>query len=194
CTVEVTPQHLTFTAPEIYDRLGTYAQMNPPIRSQEHQRALWKALNLGVVDVLGSDHAPHTKEEKNKSYPMSPSGMPGVQTIVPVMLNHVYEGRLSLFRLVELMAETPAKIFKIKDRGLIEQDKKADFTIVDLKKKWVIENNWLQYKCQWSPFEGMQIVGYPIATIIDGNIIQIEGQLQGFPNGNPLEFTDINYL
>ena len=193
-SVEVTPQHLTLSAPEVYDRLGTYAQMNPPIRTEDHRQALWKALNDGVVDVLGSDHAPHTREEKEKGYPLSPSGMPGVQTIVPAMLNHVYEGRLSLFRLVELMAEKPAELFKLKNKGAIEIGKDADFTIVDLKKEWRIENSWMESKCGWTPFDDCKIVGFPTATMIGGSFVQIEGQLSGNPIGQSLEFTDINYL
>ncbi|MCB0392127.1 MAG: dihydroorotase [Bdellovibrionales bacterium] len=193
-TVEVTPQHLTFSAPEIYDRIGTYAQMNPPIRSEQHRQALWKALNQGVVDVLGSDHAPHTREEKDKGYPLSPSGMPGVQTIVPIMLDHVNKGHLSLFRLVELLAERPSKLFKLKNKGSIQIGNDADFTIVDLKRKWRIENSWMATKCGWTPFDGYKVVGYPTATMIGGQFIQIESQLNGQPKGNSLEFTDIDYL
>ncbi|MCB0356680.1 MAG: dihydroorotase [Bdellovibrionales bacterium] len=193
-SVEVTPQHLTFSAPEIYDRLGTYAQMNPPIRSEFHQKALWQALHQGVVDVLGSDHAPHTREEKNKPYPLSPSGMPGVQTIVPVMLNHVYQQRLSLFRLVELMAEKPAELFKIKNKGKIAIGYDADFTIVDLNKKWTIEDTWMATKCGWTPFAGMNVTGFPTMTIIHGNAVQIEGQLAPSQQGRCLEFTDLTYL
>src|SRR5690606_38225111 len=109
-SVEVTPQHLMLHAPECYERLGTLAQMNPPIRESRHQEALWAALQDGVVDVIGSDHAPHLLSEKEKPYPQSPSGMPGVQTIAPLLLNCVNQGRLSLQRFVQLTSSTPAQL------------------------------------------------------------------------------------
>ena len=117
-TVEVTPHHLTLSSDD-YARLGTLLQMNPPVRSKEHQRAIWQALQSGVVDILGSDHAPHTLEEKAKPYPNSPSGMPGVQTLVPVMLDHVSKGRLTLERFVDLTSHGPARIFGIACKGRI---------------------------------------------------------------------------
>ncbi len=190
-TVEVTPQHLTLSEPEAYEALGTFAQMNPPIRTKRHQEALWKALNSGAVDVLGSDHAPHTREEKEKEYPLSPSGMPGVQTLLPIMLDHVHHQRLSLFRLVELMAETPASIFQLKNKGSICLGRDADFTIVDLKKKWKIENSWLESKCGWSPFEDKAITGYPTATIIRGHIVMNEAQILETPIGQLLDFDQL---
>ncbi len=139
--VEVTPQHLTFAAPEIYEELGTLAQMNPPLRDARHQERLWWGLDQGVVDVLGSDHAPHTLDEKAKSYPATPSGMPGVQTLVPVMLDHVNSGRLSLARFVDLTSAGPQRIFGIAGKGRIALGYDADLTVVDLKAERVIEND-----------------------------------------------------
>jgi dihydroorotase len=189
-TVEVTPQHLTFSAPEIYERIGTFAQMNPPIRDKSHQDALWKGISNGTVDVLGSDHAPHTKEEKLKEYPNSPSGMPGVQTILPVMLNHVNQKKLSLYKLVELMSYNPTKIFNIKNKGDIQIGYDADLSIVDLNKKWTITNEWIKSKCGWTPFDGYQIQGYIHSTVVGGKFAQIEGELMETPNGQAILFTN----
>ncbi len=176
-TAEVTPQHLTLSAPDCYDRLGEKAQMNPPIRTEEHRQALWKALEQGVFDVMGSDHAPHTAEEKAKGYPNSPSGMPGVQTIVPIMLDHVNAGRLSLTRFVDLLCAGPARIFGIINKGRIVAGYDADFTLVDMKAKRRIESDWLASKCGWSPYEGMEVSAWPMATIIRGNIVMREDEL-----------------
>jgi len=178
CTVEVLPQHLTLFAPDCYDRLGTYAQMNPPIRTKEHQEGLWEGLKNGTVDVLGSDHAPHTREEKDKGYPHSPSGMPGVQTIVPLMLNHVNEGRLTLSRLMELMAEKPAELWGL-NKGKIEEGRDADFTVVDLKGEFTIRNEDQASKCGWTPFNGMKIIGKPTHTIVGGVVVMQDGAIIG---------------
>src|SRR5829696_1000571 len=131
-SVETTPHHLTLEAPDCYQRLGTYAQMNPPVRDAAHRAGVWKGLTQGVVDVLGSDHAPHTREEKNKPYPASPSGMTGVQTLVPIMLDHVNAGRLSLERFVDLSSHGPNRIFGIARKGRIAAGYDADFTVVDM--------------------------------------------------------------
>lgn len=187
-TVEVTPQHLTLFAPDCYDRLGTLAQMNPPVRNKNHQDALWKALNAGIVDVLGSDHAPHTFEEKQGQYPASPSGMPGVQTLPVLMLNHVAEGRLDLFRLNDLLAVNPCKNWGLTTRGYIHPGFEGSFSIFDLKAKKEITLDWLQSKCGWSPFEGDQVQGWPIHTVIRGEFAMKDGQLTGF-RGSPLKFT-----
>ena len=137
-TVEVTPQHLTLAGPEDYIRLKGYAQMNPPIRDAHHRAALWAAVNQGIPDLIGSDHAPHTMEEKSRPYPASPSGMPGVQTLVPVMLTHVADGKLSLERFIELTSAGPQRVFGIAGKGRIAQGYDADFTVVDLKARKTI--------------------------------------------------------
>ena len=167
-TVEVTPQHLTLAAPDCYAELGTYAQMNPPIRDAHHREALWRAVADGVVDVIGSDHAPHTAEEKAKPYPGTPSGMPGVQTLVPLMLNHVAAGRLSLERFVDLTSAGPQRIYGIAGKGRIAVGYDADFTIVDLGAKRRIEQDWLASRCGWSPFAGMAVQGRVVETWIRG--------------------------
>lgn len=178
-SVEVTPQHLTLSAPECYERLGTKAQMNPPVRDQRHQDALWQALRDGVVDVIGSDHAPHTLEEKAKPYPQSPSGMPGVQTILPVMLTHVAAGRLSLLRLVELLGHGPSALFGLPNKGRIAPGCDADLVLVDLQVRRTIDRSWLKSKCGWSPFEGMKVTGFPVATYLRGECVVAEGIVVG---------------
>ncbi len=189
-TVETTPQHLTLAAPECYERLGSYAQMNPPIRGVHHRDALWRAIANGVVDVLGSDHAPHTREEKDRPYPQSPSGMTGVQTLVPVMLDHVSQGRLTLERLVDLTSAGPARIFGITGKGRTAVGYDADFTIVDLKAERIITNDWIASRCGWTPFDGKRVTGWPTATIVRGRVVMRDGQLLGAPSGLPVRFQE----
>ncbi|HTK78974.1 MAG TPA: dihydroorotase [Rhizomicrobium sp.] len=187
-TMEVTPQHLTLAAPECYERLGTYAQMNPPIRESRHRDALWSAVGEGLVDVIGSDHAPHTREEKEKTYPDTPSGMPGVQTLVTIMLDHVNAGRLTLERFVDLTSTGPARVFGVAGKGRIARGYDADFTVVDLKTKRKIENAWIASKCGWTPFDGTETTGWPVATIIRGQIIMRDGALLSGGQGLPIQF------
>lgn len=187
-TVEVTPQHLTLAAPDAYERLGSYAQMNPPIRDDRHRRALWAALDDGTVDVIGSDHAPHTREEKEKPYPDSPSGMTGVQTLVPIMLDHVNAGRLSLLRFVDLTSAGPARIYGIAGKGRIAAGFDADLTIVDLKAERRITNLWIASRCGWSPFDGTKVTGWPVMTVVRGQTVMREDQLVGDPVGAPVRF------
>ena len=189
-TVEVTPQHLSLIAPDVYDMLGARAQMNPPIRTAEHREALWAALRGGLVDCIGSDHAPHTLEEKALPYPQSPSGMPGVQTLVPVMLNHVALGNLSLERFVDLTSAGPARIFGIAGKGRIALGYDADFTIVDLNAKRRISNMWIASRCGWTPFDGVEVTGWPVATVVRGNIVMRDGELLGEPVGTAVRFVE----
>jgi dihydroorotase len=187
-TCEVTPQHLTLAGEEAYPRLGTYAQMNPPIRSGAHRDGLWHWLNQGVPDVLGSDHAPHRTEEKAQEYPASPSGMPGVQTLLPLMLDHVANGRLSLQRLIELTSAGPQRVFGLVTKGRIAAGYDADFSIVDLAARWTIEESWLASRCGWSPFTGMTLTGRPIGTIIRGQRVMWDGGLADRAEGRPIRF------
>lgn len=189
-SVEVTPNHLTLVAPECYERLGSYAQMNPPVRDKSHWDAIWAGVRDGVVDVLGSDHAPHTREEKDKTYPDTPAGMTGVQTLVAIMLNHVSEGRLSLERFVDLTAHGPQRLFGLQTKGRIAVGYDADFTVVDLNARRTIENEWIASRCGWTPFDGMTVTGFPVATIIRGHIVMWDGQLTGTPLGKPLRFLE----
>ena len=187
-SVECTPQHLTLAAPECYERLGSFAQMNPPIRGPEHREALWRGVASGVVDVIGSDHAPHSREEKALPYPDSPSGMPGAQTLLPLMLDHVAAGRLSLERLTELIAEAPARLYGARGKGRIAPGYDADLTLVDLKKTRVIEESWLASRCGWSPFAGVEVTGWPWATIVRGRVVMREDRLFGPPGGRAVRF------
>jgi dihydroorotase len=189
-TVETTPQHLTLAAPECYERLGAYAQMNPPIREAHHREALWQAVHDGLIDVIGSDHAPHTRDEKEKTYPESPSGMTGVQTLVTILLDHVNAGRLTLERFVDLTSAGAARIFGIAGKGRIATGFDADFTIVDLKAKKRIENGWIASRCGWTPFDGMATTGWPVATIIRGQPIMRDGALVAAGQGRPLRFVE----
>jgi dihydroorotase len=189
-TMEATPQHLTLAAPDCYQRLGSHAQMNPPIREARHREGLWQAVQAGVVDVIGSDHAPHTLEEKKRPYPSSPSGMPGVQTLLPLLLNHMAEGRLTLQRLIDLTSAGPQRVFNIAGKGRIALGYDADFTVVDLKAEKEITGRWLASKSGWSPFEGMTIKGWPVMTIVRGALVMREDELQGQAQGAPVRFTE----
>lgn len=189
-TAETTPQHLTLAAPECYERLGTYAQMNPPIRDAHHREALWQAVNQGVIDVIGSDHAPHTRAEKDKIYPDTPSGMPGVQTLVTILLDHVNAGRLSLERFIDLTSAGAARIFGIAGKGRIARGFDADFTIVDLKARRKIENSWIASKCGWTPFDGMETTGWALGTIIRGKTIMRDRALVMASQGEPIRFVE----
>jgi dihydroorotase len=187
-TFETTPQHLTLYAPDCYDKLGTYAQMNPPLRTKEHYDRLWLAIKNNIVDVLGSDHAPHLKENKNKVYPETPSGMPGVQTIFPVMLDHVNSGKLSLEQLINLMCENPCRIFGIKNKGYIKEGFDADLTIADMNKEVVIKDEMIASKCGWTPFNNYKVKGFPVGTIVNGNLVMSDGKVVLESKGQPLKF------
>ncbi len=187
-TFETTPQHLTLYAPDCYDKLGTYAQMNPPLRTKEHYDRLWVAIKNNIVDVLGSDHAPHLKVNKDKVYPDTPSGMPGVQTIFPVMLDHVNSGKLSLEQLINLMCENPCRIFGIKNKGYIKEGFDADLTIADMNKEVVIKDEMIASKCGWTPFNNYKVKGFPVGTIVNGNLVMSDGKVVLESKGKPLEF------
>ena len=187
-TFETTPQHLTLYAPDCYDKLGTYAQMNPPLRGKEHYDRLWTAIKNNVVDILGSDHAPHLKVNKDKEYPNSPSGMPGVQTIFPVMIDHVNNGKLTLNQLINLMCENPCRIFGIKNKGYIKEGYDADLTIVDMNKEVTIRNEMIASKCSWTPFHNYKVKGFPVGTIINGILVMADGKVIVESKGKPLSF------
>lgn len=189
-TVEVTPQHLTLVAPEAYERLKGLAQMNPPIRDAGHVAGLWRAITHGVADVLGSDHAPHTLEEKARPYPASPSGMPGVQTLVPVMLNHVAEGRMTLERFVDLTSHGAQRVFGIAGKGRMAEGYDADLTIVDLKARRTLRHADMATRCGWTPFDGMEVTGWPVMTIVRGRTVMRDDELIGPAAGRPVRFQE----
>ncbi|MGH6619060.1 MAG: amidohydrolase family protein, partial [Alphaproteobacteria bacterium] len=184
------PQHLTLAAPDCYEEIGTLAQMNPPIREARHRDGLWAALQGGIVDVIGSDHAPHTRKEKAERYPRSPSGMPGVQTLVPIMLDHVNAGRLTLERFVDLTTGGAQRIYGIAGKGRLAIGYDADFTVVDLAAKRKIENRWVASKSGWTPYDGRTVTGWPVATIIRGSVVMREDELLAKPIGRPIRFID----
>ena len=188
-TCEITPQHLLFAHPEWYTALGKRAQMNPPIRSHEHRDALRQALRDGLFDVIGSDHAPHTIDEKALPYPQSPSGMPGVQTILPVMLSCVNERFLTLEKLVQMACENPCLIYGIAKKGFIKPGYDADICVVDLQAERTVDKSWLESKCGWSPYEFMNLRGWPLHTILRGHVIVRDNEFVGNTVGKPVNFT-----
>jgi dihydroorotase len=189
-TVEVTPQHLTLVAPQDYERLKGFAQMNPPIRGAEHRAGLWRGLDQGIVDVIGSDHAPHTREEKARPYPASPSGMPGVQTLVPLMLTHVAEGRLSLERFVDLTSHGANRVFGLAGKGRLAVGYDGDLTIVDLNARRVIRHEDQATRVGWTPFDGFEAKGWPMATVIRGAVVMRDGELTAPSRGEPMRFQE----
>ena len=189
-SVELLANHLSLHAPECYERLGTLAQQNPPIREKKHQDALWRALNDDVVDIIASDHAPHTLDEKAETYPKSPSGTPGVQTLVPIMLNHVNNGKLSLSKLVSLWSYGPERVHKIHNKGRIKEGYDADFTIIDINKEVIISNQQQRSKSKWTPFDGMKVRGWPTHTIVRGNCVMCNDEVLGQPVGEMVKFKE----
>ncbi|MBY0294771.1 MAG: dihydroorotase [Methylobacterium sp.] len=189
-TVELTPHHLTLDGTEAYARLGTLVQMNPPVRDAAHRDGLWWGLSQGVADVLGSDHAPHTLEEKAKPYPDSPSGMTGVQTLVPIMLDHVAAGRLSLARFVDLTSAGPQRAFGLARKGRLALGYDADVTLVDLKRRETITNAWIASRCGWTPYDGTRVTGWPIGTVVRGQVVMWEGSLETPSRGEAARFEE----
>ncbi len=187
---EATPHHLTLVAPDCYDRLGTLAQMNPPVRDASHRAGIWHGIEQGIIDVLGSDHAPHTLEEKGKAYPASPSGMTGVQTLVPTMLDHVNAGRLSLSRFVDLTSAGPARLFNIACKGRIAAGYDADFTVVDLKREETITNEWVASRAGWTPYDGVRVKGWPVGTFVRGRRVMWQGELVTPAQGEAVRFLE----
>jgi dihydroorotase len=187
-TVELTPQHLTLVGPEAYERLKGFAQMNPPIRDASQQAGLWRAIEMGVADVLGSDHAPHTREEKARPYPASPSGMPGVQTLVPVMLTHVANGRMTLERFVDLTSAGANRVFGTAGKGRLAEGYDADLTLVDLKARRTIRHEDMATRSGWTPFDGFEAKGWPVMTIIRGRTVMRDDEVVAEGAGQPVRF------
>ena len=187
-SIETTPNHLSLFAPDCYEEKGTFVQMNPPVREKSHMEGIWKGVLDGTVDVIGSDHAPHTKEQKMQAYPASPSGMPGVQTIFLLMLKHYREGKIKLERVINLLSEKPCKIFGIKNRGYIKEGFFADLTIMNMNKEFTITNNWIASNCKWTPFDGWKVKATPFGTIVNGNVSVWNEILTDTKFGKPLQF------
>jgi dihydroorotase len=189
-SAEATPTHLTLAAPDCYERLGTFAQLNPPVRDASHRDGIWQGLGQGVIDTCGSDHSPHTREEKGHPYPKTHSGMTGVQTLVPVMLDHVNAGRLSLQRFVDLTSAGPARIFNIARKGRIAAGYDADLTIVDLKRRETITNAWIASRVGWTPYDGMSVAGWPVGTFVRGRKVMWQGELVTPSQGEAVRFAE----
>jgi dihydroorotase len=187
-SVETTPNHLSLFAPDCYDEKGTFVQMNPPVREKQHMEGIWKGVLDGTVDVIGSDHAPHTKEQKMQAYPASPSGMPGVQTIFLLMLKHFREGKIKLEKVISLLSENPCKLFGIKQRGYIKEGYFADLTIMNMNKEFTITNDWIASNCKWTPYDGWKVMATLHGTIVNGNVCVWDEQLVEEKFGKPLLF------
>ena len=187
-SAEVLLNHLVQSAPDVYERLGAYGVMNPPIRDARHVAAAWAAIADGTVDTIGSDHAPHPRAAKEKPWPDCAAGLTGVQTLLPMMLEQVAQGRLSLLRLTDLMSAGPARIYGAVNKGRIAAGYDADFTLVDLKAKKRIENSWIASQCGWTPFDGVSCTGWPMATIVRGNVVMRDGQASATRMGQSVTF------
>ncbi len=187
-TCEMLVNHLTQWAPDVYDSLKGFGVMNPPIRDKRHHDAAWAAIADGTVDCIGSDHAPHLKADKEKPWPDCPAGLTGVQTLVPVMLDHVNAGRLSLSRMVDLMCAGPARVYNVLGKGRLAAGYDADFTLVDMKAKRTITNDWIVSPCGWTPFHGKDVAGWPMATIIRGQVVMQDDEVLGTPSGRLVNF------
>ena len=189
-SVECTPHHLTMAAPKAYEKHGTFAQINPPIRDAAHRDGLWHGIAQGIVDSLGSDHSPHTREEKSQPYPKAHSGITGVQTLVPIMLDHVNAGRLSLQRFVDLTSAGPARLFGIAAKGRIAVGYDADITVVDLKRRQTITDAQAASRVGWTPYNGVSVTGWPVGTVIRGRKVMWEGSLTTPSQGERVRFLE----
>jgi dihydroorotase len=187
-SVEVLLNHLVQSSPDVYDRLGAYGVMNPPLRDARHMAAAWAAVADGTVDTIGSDHAPHSRAAKEKPWPDCAAGLTGVQTLLPMMLDQVNAGKLSLLRLVDMMSAGPARIYGAVNKGRIAAGYDADFSIVDMQAQRRIENSWIASPCGWTPFDGVSVKGWPMATIIRGEIVMQDGQVAEPVRGRPITF------
>ena len=187
-STEVCPQNFTLTVPDCYEKLGTMAQMNPPIRSKLHADALWKGLKDGIIDCIATDHAPHTLEEKNQPYGIAPSGMPGVETSLPLMLDKVNRNECTLNEVVFWMCESPAKIYKMIGKGSIEVGQDADLVLVDMDLKKTVKNGGLHTKVNWSPFNGLEFQGWPVRTIVNGQTVFLNGEVNKNIRGREISF------
>jgi dihydroorotase len=189
-SAECTPHHLTMVAPEAYEKHGVYAQINPPIRDASHRDGLWRGIAQGVVDTLGSDHSPHTIAEKSQPYPKAHSGITGVQTYVPIMLDHVNAGRLTLQRFVDLSSAGPARVFGIAAKGRIAAGYDADLTVVDLKRRETITNKWIASRAGWTTYDGVSVTGWPVGTLVRGRKVMWDGSVIEAEQGEPVRFLE----
>ena len=186
-TAEVTPQHLLLNT-SAYETIGSFAQMNPPLREPRDNEILWQALRDGVIDFIATDHAPHTLAEKAQTYPNTPSGMPGVETSLPLMLTQAVEGRCTVAQVANWMSAAVAKAYKIPNKGQIAPGFDADLVLVDLEKYRPVVREEMASKCGWSPFEGWNLTGWPVVTIVGGKVVFENGKLDTNVRGEALTF------
>ena len=186
-TAEVIPNHLFLNTAD-YDKQGTRVQMNPPIRSSADNAALWQALHDNVIDFIATDHAPHTLEEKARPYPDSPSGMPGVETSLPLLLTEMAAGRCTLAEIQKWMCWGPAAAYGIGNKGKILEGWDADLTLVDMQTRKPVHDADMYTKVRWSPFHGRVLTGWPVVTIVNGRVVYERGQVRAGVFGLPLQF------
>ena len=186
-TAEVTPQHLLLNT-SAYEKIGSLAQMNPPLRAPRDNELLWQALLDGVIDFIATDHAPHTLAEKAQDYPNTPSGMPGVETSLPLMLTQAVQGRCTVAQVANWMSAAVAKAYKIPNKGKIAPGFDADLVLVDLDNYRLVVREEMVTKCGWSPFEGWSLTGWPIVTVVGGKVVFEKGKLDTTVRGEALTF------
>jgi dihydroorotase (multifunctional complex type) len=180
-TAEVTPHHLLLTKSD-YSRLGKSALTMPPLRTQENVDALWKGITENSVDTIGSDHAPHTLQEKDAASVWDVKvGVPGLETILPLTLTMVHKDKLTLSRTLELLCEKPAEIFGLTSKGRLEQGKSADLVVVDFNRKFKIDASKFKSKAKFSPFDKGEVQGKPVKTFVNGLLVMEEGEIVGKP-------------
>jgi len=172
----VTPNHL-FLCVEDLEGLGNLAKVNPPVGTRQNRVKLWEALNSGAIDIIESDHAPHTEEEKNAPFPEAPSGIPGIETTLPLLLDAFHRKLISLERISEMCCSAPAELFGIKNKGFIKEGYDADFAVIDLKKEHKVDSGALYTKCGWSPFDGRELKGFVEKTFLRGELRHDSGQV-----------------
>lgn len=187
-TAEVTPQHLLLNT-SAYTTIGTLAQMNPPLRSPHDNEVLWQALRDGIIDFIATDHAPHTLAEKAQTYPNTPSGMPGVETSLPLMLTAAMAGKCTVAQVVQWMSKAVAVAYGIPNKGEISPGYDADLVLVDLKNYREVKREEVLSKCGWSPFEGWNLTGWPVTTIVGGEVVYDHGQVNTQIRGQALTFS-----
>jgi dihydroorotase len=175
-TAEACPHHLFFSVDD-YARLGTLVQMNPSLKSADDNRQLWQALLNGRIQVVATDHAPHTLEEKRQPYPASPSGLPAVENSIALMLNEMNCGRCTLEQVVQWMCDAPARVWDIVNKGRIAVGYDADLVLVDLNKTAEIHNEEQFTKCGWSPWHGVKLTGWPVRTFVMGREVFRDGKI-----------------
>ncbi len=190
-TAETTPNHLFLTAPDCYERFGSLAQMNPPVRDARHRDSLRQALVDGTLTCIGSDHAPHTRKEKAQPYPHSPSGIPGVQTILPLLLTAVRDGWLTLADVVRVTCEGPARAYGIEGKGFLTPGHDGDLVLVDEGETGPLQAAWLRSRAAYSPYEGTSLAGWPVTTVVRGRVVYDAHEEKGPPSGRPLRFRTV---